>query len=394
MGKSLTCLFYIMAMIILAGHLSLIMSDTALAADSVGLPSKQPNLYPAFNTPQAKPLSHDEYMTEAENVFAVHLCPSLKELTDTSDSREENAQESIIIIAIIDSGIDPLHPELMVRLVPGYNFRSRNTDTRDHHGHGTKVAGIAALASDPGCATDLNGRIMLMPLVIASGRGEAKPRILAEAIRYAADKGARIINVSYGGIADRKELQEAVDYAWEKGSIIFAAAGNDYHGHPAFPAACSNVVAVTGIGLNSSRASFANYGDWIDLAADSTLVPTTTMGGGYAAVNGTSFAAPVAAGLGALLLLVNPDLSNTQLVEILTRYAEDLGDPGFDSNYGFGRISPGKSLKAAMTIPGRQHSMLQKSSDHIEKSKPLEQRAGNFDGLGACRAESEKIFVK
>lgn len=319
----------------------------ALVACGDGLAFEQPSYHPAFNTPPAKPISHDEYLAEAEVVFTAHLCPPLEELTDALGSRGKDTPPTIVTLAIIDSGIDTSHPELMASLLPGYNFRSGNRGTHDRQGHGTEVAGVAALASGLTCDINFNGRIMLMPLVVANGRGETSPKILANAIRYAADHGARIINVSYGGMANREILQEAVDYAWEKGSVVFAAAMNGYHGHTAYPAACDRVVAVTGLGLNSSRSSFANYGDWIDLAADSTLVPTVTRGGGYAAVNGTSFAAPVAAGLGALLLLVNPELSNAQLVEILTRTAEDLGAPGFDPNFGFGRVSPAKSLKAA-----------------------------------------------
>lgn len=308
---------------------------------------EQPSYHPAFNTPPAKAISRDNYLLEVDVVFTAHLCPPLEELNDALGSRDKNTPLTNVTIAIIDSGIDPSHPELKANLLPGYNFRSGNRGTYDRQGHGTEVAGVAALASGLTCDMDVNGRIMLMPLVVANGRGETSPRILANAIRYAADHGARIINVSYGGMADRDILQDAVDYAWVKGSVVFAAAMNGYHGHTAYPAACDRVVAVTGLGLNSSRSSFANYGDWIDLAADSTLVPTVTRGGGYAAVNGTSFAAPVAAGLGALLLLVNPDLTNTQLVDILTSTAEDLGAPGFDSNFGFGRVSPAKSLKAA-----------------------------------------------
>lgn len=337
---------------IAASLFALLAGSVLVSAGGSGSSPEQGAYQPAFDTPPAKNISRDEYLTEAETVFTFHLCPLLEALEGKPGTGGKESLPVMVAIAIIDTGIDASHPELMVRLLPGYNFRSRNTDTADRNGHGTRVAGVAALAGGLGCDTNLDGSIMLMPLVVANDQGETTPGILAEAIRYAADHGVRIINISYGGVADRRILQEAADYAWEKGAVIFASAMNDFHGHPSFPAACDHVVAVTGLGLNNHRASFANYGDWIDLAADGTWVPTTSRGGGYALVNGTSFAAPATAGLGALLLLVKPDLSNAELVEILTGTARDLGPPGFDPNYGFGRVDPAGCLAAIKAASG------------------------------------------
>lgn len=302
--------------------------------------------------PPAERLSREEYLEEAEIVFNIHTCPPLEELKAEQAGAGGEVQAPVVTVAIIDSGIDSSHPELKGRLQPGYNFLHKSTDTRDLAGHGTMVAGVAALAGGAGCAEQPRGKIMLMPLVVSDGSGAAASRTIAEAIRYAADRGARIINISYGGRAEPELLQQAVDYAWDKGGVVFAAAMNDTSGHPCFPAACDKVVAVAATGLNNGRADFSNYGDWITLAADGTLVPTTTTGGGYAAVNGTSYASPAAAGLAALLLLANPALSASQLVGVLAENADDLGDPGFDWNFGYGRVNPGKGLKAARAAKG------------------------------------------
>lgn len=346
-----------------------------VSAGGIGSFPERSGYHPGFDTPSAKIISHNEYLTEAEIVFTSHLCSLLTELEGEMTAGVKDDPPVTVAIAIIDTGIDPAHPELMARLLPGYNFRSRNGDTADRNGHGTMVAGVAVLSSGIACGSGLDGRIMLMPLVAANAKGETTSGILAEAIRYAADHDARIINVSYGGIADRRILQEAADYAWSKGAVIFAAAMNDFHGHPSFPAACDHVVAVTGLGLNDYRASFANYGDWIDLAADGTWVPTTSRGGGYALVNGTSFAAPATAGLGALLLLAKPELSNAELVDILTGSAQDLGSPGFDPNYGFGRVDPAGSIEALRT-------------ENLKKGQPGKERGENRPGYKK-RAQKE-----
>lgn len=301
-----------------------------------------------YETPTAEHLSREEYLEQAAFVFNFHVCPPLKELKGEEEAAGDSAPPPTVTVAVVDSGIDPAHPELKGRLAPGYNFLARNTDTEDLSGHGTAVAGVISLAGGGGCPDRLRGRILLMPLVVSDGSGCATSRTIAEAVRYAAERGARIINVSYGGWSEPEVLQQAVDYAWDRGAVVFAAAMNNASGHPCFPAACDKVVAVAATGLSNVRADFSNYGEWITLTADGTLVPTTANGGGYAAVNGTSFASPAAAGLAALVLLANPNLSASELVEILTSTADSLGDhPGFDINYGYGRANPAKSLNAA-----------------------------------------------
>lgn len=331
----------------------LFLTVAALLAPACHLAPAEAATIALYGTPPAEQLTREEYLDEAETVFNFHVCPPLRAMKGEEDTVAVHLPPPTVKVAIVDSGIDANHPELKGRLAPGYNFLSRNTDTQDLSGHGTMVAGVTLLAGGGGCEDRLRGMIMLMPLVVSDSSGTAASRTIAEAVRYAADKGARIINVSYGGLSDPEVLQRAVDYAWNRGAVVFAAAMNDASGHPFFPAACDKVVAVAATGLNNVRADFSNYGDWITLAADGTLVPTTTKGGGYASVNGTSYASPAAAGLAALLLLANPALSAPRLVEILTDNADDLGDhPGFDENYGYGRVNPAKSLKAARAAQG------------------------------------------
>jgi hypothetical protein len=253
-------------------------------------------------------------------------------------------------IAIIDSGVDPTHPDLADKLLPGYNFISENTDTQDVLGHGTAVAGTAAAISNnvvgvAGVAWDNP----IMPLVVLNSSNYATYYDIAQAITYAADQDVRVINISIGGSSSSSTLQNAVDYAWNRGAIVFACAQNYATSAPYYPAACTHAVAVSATSSTDTLASFSNYGDWIDLAAPGTSILTTNRGGGYGAWNGTSFSSPIAAGLAALILSANPSLTNAGVLEIMTQNTDDLGQPGFDPYYGYGRVNACASLQAAIT---------------------------------------------
>ncbi len=257
---------------------------------------------------------------------------------------------STVDVAILDTGVDPDHPDLAGKLLPGYNFYTYTTDTHDVYGHGTKVAGSAAAITNNGIGVaGVAWKNPIMPLVITDTTGYATYTRMANAIIYAADHGVRIINISFGGTSSSTTLQSAVDYAWNKGAVIFASAGNYNTSTPYYPAACNNVVSVAATDANDAKASFSNYGTTIDIAAPGVSILATADGGGYASVSGTSFSSPIAAGLGALILSVNPTLSNAQVVDIITKNADDIGTPGFDQYFGYGRINVLKSLTAAQS---------------------------------------------
>lgn len=252
------------------------------------------------------------------------------------------------IIAVADSGVDSLHPDLAGKLVPGYNFYANTTDTRDVYGHGTWVAGAAAALSNNGSGVSgVSWGSAIMPIVITSSTGYSTYYAMAQAITYAADNGVRIINLSFAGTSASATLQNAVTYAWNKGTLVFASAGNYATSTPYYPAACEHAVAVTATTSADALAGFSNFGAWVDIAAPGASIYTTARGGGYASVSGTSFSSPIAAGLGALILSVNPNLTNAQVVEILRQNADDLGTAGFDPLFGYGRINVYKSLSAA-----------------------------------------------
>ncbi|HOP40570.1 MAG TPA: S8 family serine peptidase [Geobacteraceae bacterium] len=258
-----------------------------------------------------------------------------------------------ISIAIADTGVDPDHPDLAGKLLTGYNFVLGSTDTHDFYGHGTKVAGAAAAISNNSLGVaGVAWTNPIVPLVITDSSGYATYSAIAGAITYAADKGIRIVNLSFAGPSSSITLQNAIDYAWNKGTILFASAGNYGTSTIQYPAACNHAVAVTATTSTDTLASFSSYGDWVTVSAPGSSILTTSNGGGYSSVSGTSFSSPITAGLGAIILSSNPNLSASQVVDIIKQNADDLGNTGFDSSFGYGRINAYKSLVAAKnTLP-------------------------------------------
>ncbi|MDG6025389.1 MAG: peptidase S8 [Candidatus Brocadia sp.] len=274
-----------------------------------------------------------------------------------------------VSIAIIDSGADPSHPDLAAKLLPGYNYLDNTTNTADVRGHGTAVAGCAAAVSNNAIGVaGVAWNNPVMPVVVVNSSGIAYYSNIAKGITYAADHGARVINISIAGSSMSSTLQNAVNYAWNKGVVVIAAAANKSTSTPYYPAACNNVVAVSATTSSDTLASFSNYGSWIDISAPGTSIKTTIKGGGYGSGNETSFASPIAAGLAALILSVNPALTNADVVAIMTGNADDLGSPGFDISYGYGRINVYKSVVAAKnTLPQPDTS-----SPTVSISSPLD----------------------
>ncbi|TWJ18783.1 S8 family serine peptidase [Geobacter argillaceus] len=251
-------------------------------------------------------------------------------------------------IAIADSGVDPTHPDLAGKLIPGYNFYDNNNNTSDVYGHGTKVAGTAAAIGNNGIGvTGVAWGSAIMPLRVSDTAGYGYYSMMANAIVYAADHGVRIVNLSFGGTSSSTTLQSAIDYAWSKGTIVFASAGNSNVSTLTYPAACNHAVAVAATDSSDNKASFSNYGSWITVAAPGSGIYTTANGGGYASVSGTSFSSPITAGVAALILSVNPLLSAQQVVDILKQNTDDLGTPGFDQYFGYGRVNVAKAVAAA-----------------------------------------------
>ena len=236
---------------------------------------------------------------------------------------------SDVTVAVIDTGADYTHEDLsgLYASDPGYDFVDDDGDPYPDSGatHGTHVSGCASADTDNGVGVTgvsdsrmINGRCL-------DGSGGGSLSDIADGIQWAADQGADVINLSLGGGGYTETMKNAVSYAYDSGSLLVAAAGNDGRGSVSYPAAYEECVAVSALDPNEDLASFSNYGSRIEVAAPGVNVLSTTPSDGYEELSGTSMASPVAAGVAALGLAVDPGLSNQQLRQRLRETAVDVG---------------------------------------------------------------------
>jgi type VII secretion-associated serine protease mycosin len=265
-----------------------------------------------------------------------------------------------VTIAILDTGVDLTHPDLVSQLVPGVNILDPSAAPQDDHGHGSHVAGIAAASSNNSTGVaGVSWGARLMPVKVLDDQGSGTVGGVAQGIIWAVDHGARVVNISGGTEEPSQTLQEAVDYAYQAGVLVVAAAGNTGGlggSNPViYPAALPHVLAVAATDANDHRADFSQRGAYVDVAAPGVAVLSTALRGSgstlfdldYDYKTGTSMAAPHVAGLAALIWSANPSLNNDQLEQLVERTAVDLGDTGRDDLYGFGRIDAYQALRAA-----------------------------------------------
>ncbi|MFC7395373.1 S8 family peptidase [Scopulibacillus cellulosilyticus] len=245
-------------------------------------------------------------------------------------------------IAVVDTGVDYNHPDLIGKVIKGRDFVDKDNDPLDENEHGTHVAGIAAANTNNGqgiAGLAPKASILAVRVLDASGNGTLDN--IAQGIRYAADQGAQVINLSLGGNTGSKTLQDAVNYAWNKGSVVVAAAGNAGSTLPSYPAYYSHVIAVAATDKNDKLASFSNRGKWVDLAAPGVDIYSTVPGGNYARLSGTSMASPVVAGIAGLL--ASQGENNSQIVSSLENTADKV--PGTGTLFQNGVVDAAKAVK-------------------------------------------------
>jgi thermitase len=254
-------------------------------------------------------------------------------------------------IAVIDTGIDSTHPDLSGLVLTGLNTIDGSSNTSDSNSHGTHVAGIAAAQTNNGSGiASISYQSKVLPVKVLGGDGSGTYSDVAEGIVYAADNGARVINMSLGGSSDSTTLKNAVNYALGRGSMIVASAGNNGNSSPSYPASYPGVLSVSASDQSDNLASFSSYGNNVFVASPGVSITSSVPGGGYKQYNGTSMAAPHLAGLIALVLSKNPGYSNSEVLDQIKKNSEKVGPYSYDQNgwnpyYGYGRISSGKTLQ-------------------------------------------------
>lgn len=258
----------------------------------------------------------------------------------------DSANGSGITIAILDGGVESSHPDLAAHIVPGWNFYDNNSNTADVNGHGTKVAGVAgAIGNNSAGVAGAAWNSKIMPMRISDPAGYLTYySIVANSLVWAADHGARVANISYG-VENVATVQNAAQYMRNKGGVVVTAGGNA--GTYDASANTSTMITVSATDSADQHTSWSTYGPCIDLAAPGAGIWTTIVGGTYGAVNGTSFSSPLTAGVVALMLSANPALQPSQVDAILTSTADDLGTPGRDDYYGYGRVNAYRAVAAA-----------------------------------------------
>jgi len=227
-----------------------------------------------------------------------------------------------------------------------------NANPQDDSGHGTHVSGIVGAKIDNAvgiAGVSYGARIMVIKA--GSSNGSLRSSDIIEALHYAADNGAKVINMSFGSGTTSSLEQDAVLYAYGKGAALFAAAGNDGANAHNFPASYARVVSVGATTNLDTKAAFSNYNASVDVSAPGeniySTMPTYAVGFNSAGIaqdydylSGTSMATPMVAGLAALVLSRNPEYTAEQVMQVIeTKLVDDKGTPGWDSSFGTGRIT-------------------------------------------------------
>jgi len=297
-------------------------------------------------------------------VFAPQLIRSLEANQKTTGTGQ--------VIAIVDTGVDLTHPDFAGKLVSGINLVDSTQPPADDHGHGTNCAGIAASLPD-----STNGIVgvapgaQIMPVKVMGADGEGSDATIAAGIRWAADHGATVINLSLASPESSQTCQEAIQYALDKGVVLVAAMGNGGNNKKSYPAAYPGVIAVAASDVNDAHPSFSQSGPWCSVTAPGYSILSTfptyqvtsiddylknksfceklgvRMGLKYAYVTGTSQATPHVAGLAALVKALDPSLGPNDVKRRIEKSADDVPEmfgSTYDSRFGYGRINAMRAL--------------------------------------------------
>jgi subtilisin family serine protease len=314
---------------------------------------------------------------------------------------------SDVIVAVLDTGVDLQHPDLKANLLTdlGYDFLDDLPSPQDDESHGTAVSGIiGAIGNNHEGVTGVAWHVKILPIKALNSQGRGPDSAMVKAIVYAADNGAKIINISSTGTRYSAALETAVQYAQDKGALIVAAAGNTGNGDNAvdYPAAFDGVVAVAAIDDKDQLASFSQRQSYVSLSAPGVDVPSTAWAGAgrglYASQSGTSIAAPHVSGAAAILWALRPDLSASDIANALLNNTDKVSST--DMGYGAGILNVARSvasLRLGVTPPSIDTVALQparQATGDIPPPPPLpnEQRKWYF-AEGSTRTPFSVMFA-
>ena len=226
-----------------------------------------------------------------------------------------------VLVAVLDTGVARNHEDLEGRVVLAVNLTS-SAVADDVYGHGTHITGIIAANSSNGTGiAGIAPACRIMSIKVADDRGITDARTMADGIIWAVQQGASVINISAEFFGPSEELEAAIDYAWEEGALVVAAAGNRGNQMPVYPAYYENCIAVAASTPDGTLAPLSSYGDWVDVVAPGFDIYSTLPDNSYGYKSGTSFAAAHVSGLAALLFGVATDTNGNGRVNDEVRAA-------------------------------------------------------------------------
>jgi len=283
------------------------------------------------------------------------------DLIDAPDGWNVSTGVEETIVAVIDSGVSPTHPDLQGRLLPGYNAVDGSSDASDIDGHGTHVAGIIA-AQDNGVGTvGVAMDVLILPIRVVDEVGDIDVADEIEAIYWAVDNGADVINLSLGAEEYIQAEREAIQYAYNNGVVIVAAAGNFFN-KVSYPGNYDEVIAAGSLKADGYPAPFTSRITRVDVSAPGESIYSPGWDSFYgdywddvfyadnAAVSGTSFSSAIVTGLVALIKSVDPTVGVEQVRNLLKSTATDTGGEGAESGGGAGQVNVEAALRASLAL--------------------------------------------
>lgn len=272
-----------------------------------------------------------------------------KAWTDMSLSKKS------VIVAVIDSGIELSHSDLQENVMPGgHNFILGSDYIYDVNGHGTAVSGIIAAKTNNGLGiAGVVGTVdvRILPLQVANYAGDSYVSDVISAIDYAIAKGADVINLSLGSASYSALENKAVQRAIQAGVIVVASAGNDGNSGYSYPASYDNVISAGAIDRTENISDFSNFNDKVAVVAPGEDIYSCGLYNSYSNHTGTSFSAPMVAGIVAVLRAIEPSILPNEVKQVLQTSAQDRGEIGPDNHYGYGVANMDDAIKQVSYIP-------------------------------------------
>ncbi|MBV6625428.1 MAG: peptidase S8 [Rivularia sp. (in: Bacteria)] len=323
---------------------------------------------PESGNPEADKIAREaEYLQSSEDIIE-EVKPSLKGANDPLYAQQwhlhninvEGAWDKNrgkgITVAVIDTGVTKVRDLVETEFVKGYDFVNDRENASDDNGHGTHVAGTIAQATNNSYGVaGVAYEARLMPLKVLSDYGGGTIADIAEAIKFAADNGADVINMSLGGGGESQLMKDAINYAHSKGVVIIAAAGNENQNAASYPARYPNVFAVSALGPDGQKAPYSNYGAGVDISAPGgsdagkVLQATVDMDSKgeevFLGLQGTSMASPHVAGVAALVKAAGVE-EPEEIVKVLAKSARVIQDDGLNY-YGAGQLNAEAAVSLA-----------------------------------------------